>query len=443
MSDTQFTKHTCPALGEVYYEATHESGLRVLVCPKDLSAYYATVGVRYGSMDLPDVSGKSRQTYPMGVAHFLEHKLFEKADGGDADADFAAIGAEVNAYTSYDRTAYLFSCTDRFDETLAHLLRMVSDLTVTDMSVARERDIIAEEIRMNADSPWERCYAEMLRALYKTHRVREEICGSETSIGRITPAVLRRIFDAFYTPANMVLAVSGRVTPEEVMAVVDAHLPATPSPQPPALRPFTEPSRVMRERVAVEMQTAKPLFCIGIKDGTVPDDAWELLRRDLLMTVLCEMLFSRSGDFYSDLFESGLVSPGMSYGSSVGRGFGFYALSGEADHPDAVMAAFRAYIDRLHKEGLCEAEFERSRRILYADYVTGFDSTEDIATSLCNYGLEGVELFDFLPIVESMTYAEVCALFADTFREGQYVLSVVEPLDEYQNEENKEEKEGM
>ena len=260
MSDTRFTKHTCSALGEVYYEATHKSGLRVLVCPKDWSAYYATVGVRYGSMDLPDVLGKSRQTYPMGVAHFLEHKLFEKADGGDADADFAAIGAEVNAYTSYDRTAYLFSCTERFGEALSHLLLMVSDLTVTDASVARERDIIAEEIRMNADSPWERCYAEMLRALYKNHRVREEICGSEASIGRITPAVLRRIFDAFYTPANMVLAVSGRVTPEEVMAVVDAHLPATPAPQPPALRPFAEPTAVMRERVAVEMQTAKPLF---------------------------------------------------------------------------------------------------------------------------------------------------------------------------------------
>ena len=149
MSDTRFTTHTCPALGEVYYEATHPSGLRVLVCPKDLSAYYATVGVRYGSMDLPAGQGIGKQSYPMGVAHFLEHKLFEKADGGDADTDFASIGAEVNAFTSYDRTAYLFSCTDRFDEALAHLLRMVSDLTVTDASVARERDIIAEEIRMS------------------------------------------------------------------------------------------------------------------------------------------------------------------------------------------------------------------------------------------------------------------------------------------------------
>ena len=442
MSDTRFTIHTCPALGEVYYEATHPSGLRVLVCPKDLSAYYATVGVRYGSMDLPAGQGIGRQSYPMGVAHFLEHKLFEKADGGDADADFAAIGAEVNAFTSYDRTAYLFSCTDRFDEALAHLLRMVSDLTVTDVSVARERDIIAEEIRMNADSPWERCYAEMLRALYHSHRVREEICGSEASIGRMTPAVLRRIFDAFYTPANMVLAVSGRVTPEDVMAVVDAHLPVTPSPVPPPLRPFAEPSAVKRERTVVGMQTAKPLFCIGIKDGAVPSDAREILRRDLLMTVLCEMLFSRSGDFYSELFESGLVSPGMSYGSSVGRGFGFYALSGEADDPDAVMGAFCAYIDRLHVEGLSEEEFERSRRILYADFVTGFDSTEDIASSLCNYALEGMELFDFLPIVEDMTFAEVCALFADTFREGQYVLSVVEPPDEDQNEELTKNKEG-
>ena len=438
MSDTRFTVHTCPALGETYYEATHASGLRVLVCPKELSAYYATVGVLYGSMDLPVGQGESKQSYPMGVAHFLEHKLFEKADGGDADADFAAIGAEVNAFTSYDRTAYLFSCTDRFDEALANLLSMVSELSVTEESVARERDIIAEEIRMNADSPWERCYAEMLRALYHSHRVREEICGSEASIGRITPAVLRRVYDAFYTPANMVLAVSGRVTPEAVMAAVDVHMSAAPMTQPPALHAFAEPSTVKSGRVSVDMQTAKPLFCIGIKDGAVPDGAREILHHDLLMTVLCEMLFSRSGDFYSELFESGLVSPGMSYGSSIGRGFGFYALSGEADDPDAVMAAFRSYIERLHAEGLSEEEFERSRRILYADFVTGFDSTEDIASALCNYALEGMELFDFLPIVEDMTFSEVCALFADTFREGQYVLSVVEPLSENQNEEIKE-----
>ena len=178
------------------------------------------------------------------------------------------------------------------------------------------------------------------------------------------------------------------------------------------------------------MDTAKPLFSIGVKIDGVPADDPSLLRLDRLAAILAEMLFSRSGDFYSDLFESGLVSPGMSYGSSVGRGFGVYALSGEAEDTDAVMTAFRAYIDRQHTEGLCEAEFERSRRILYADYVTGFDSTEDIASSLCNYALEGVELFDFLPIVEDITFAEVCALFADTFREGQYVLSVVEPQDE-------------
>jgi predicted Zn-dependent peptidase len=369
--------------------------------------------------------------------------MFENEDGVDTFSRFAKYGASANAYTSATMTAYLFSCTNHLTENLEILLDYVSKPYFTPENVEKERGIIAQEIRMYEDQPWERAYSNMLSALFHSHPIRRRICGSVASIGKITPALLRRAYDAYYRLSNMALIVCGDVTEEEILSTVSEVLGECGEGAPaPKREKIYETGGAYRTRVTAKMQVAKPLFCIGIKDGAVPNDARELLRRDLLMTVLCEMLFSRSGDFYSDLFESGLVSPGMSYGSSVGRGFGFYALSGEADDPDAVMAAFRAYIDRLHKEGLCEAEFERSRRILYADYVTGFDSTEDIATSLCNYALEGVELFDFLPIVEGMTYAEVCALFEDTFREGQYVLSVVEPLGEYPNEENKEEKEG-
>lgn len=429
--DTRWQAHHCPALGECYYETRLPCGLTVAVSPKELSTYYATVGVRYGSMDMPAEVGR----FPLGVAHFLEHKLFEKPDGGDADEDFAALGAEVNAYTSYDRTAYLFSCTDRFPEALEALLTMVGSLSVTPSSVSKERDIIAEEIRMNADSPWEVCYTRMLRALYRPaarggHRVREEICGSESSIRQITPALLRRTFGQFYTPENMVLAVSGRVDPDEVLAIAERVMGqgTTPAQPPPPLRVFRETEGVWRPYTEVRMQTAKPLFCIGVKDPAVPADAAALLRRDLSMTVLSEMLFSRSGDFYSDLFESGTVSPGMSYGSSVGREFGFYALSGECDDPRAVYAAFRGYVERLRREGLSPAEFHRARRILYADFVTGFDSTEDVATSLCNYALDGLCLYDFLRVAEDMTFDEVSDLFLSTFREGQYSLSAVLPL---------------
>lgn len=428
---TEFLRRDCRHIEEHYYEARHSSGLTVLVSPKPFSTYHASIGVRYGSMDHL-MGGR----FPMGLAHFLEHKMFER-EGGSFDDDFAAIGAEVNAYTSYDRTAYLFSCTERFSEALSLLLTLVSELSLTRASVARERSIIAEEIRMNADDPWETCYANMLRALYRRHPVREEICGTEASIRRITPRTLRVAYDTYYHPANMVLAVSGPTTPDEVMAVVDRVLPerVTPLSVPPFA--FREPGGAANPRVDVAMSASKPLFCIGIKIPDPPTGAAALLRCDLGMTVLAEMLFSHAGEFYNRLFEDGTVSPGMSYGSSVGAGYGYYALSGECDDPDAVFDAFAAYIDRLHREGLPCAEFDRARRILYADYVTGFDSTEDIAASLGGYALdslgktERVGLYDFLDVASAITFEEVTALFEDAFRPSQYTLSTVHPCTDH------------
>lgn len=426
----EFVRRYSEALGETYYETVHPSGLRITVCPKDLSTYYATVGVRYGSADMP-AEGRC----PLGVAHFLEHKLFEYPDGDTADRRFSLLGADSNAYTSYDRTVYLASCTQNFQDVLAELLHMTSSLSVTEESVARERSIIAEEIRMNADSPWERCYAEMLRALYHCHRVKEEICGSEASIEEITPELLEEYFNAYYTPENMVLAVSGRVTPEDVLAVVNMCMPTEPERRPiPVPVSFDEPREVAEGRIEIEMQVAKPLFCIGIKDPDVPTESHALLRHDLGMTVLCEMLFSRSGDFYSELFESGRITPGMSYGSSAGQGFGWYALTGEADDPDGIFESFCAYVDSLHRNGLSREDFEISRRILYADYVTGFDSTEEIAGTLCGYALDGLDPFEFLAVTQEMTFEDVEALFESSFRYEHFAMSVVVP-DAAQNQE--------
>ncbi len=425
--------HNCAALEESYTEVHHPSGLTVLVSEKPLSTYHAALGVRYGSAD------RLALGHPMGVAHFLEHKMFERA-GGSFDDDFAALGAEANAYTSYDRTVYMFSCTEHFGEALTLLLQMVSSLAVTRRSVARERDIIAEEIRMNADDPWERCYAEMLRGLYRAHPVREEICGSEASIARITPRVLEKAFEAFYRPDNMVLSVSGRTDMDAVLAAVDRVWP-TPRgvlpPRPPLLAiPLPrENGAAYRTRVSARMAAAKPLFCIGAKLPDVPNTPRGQLACDLGMTVLSEMLFSHSGDFYSELFESGRVSPGMAYGASLGEGYGYFALSGECDDPDAVMAAFLHYVADIRRTGLSLAEFERARRILYADYVTGFDATEDIASSMGGYALDSlhregsVGLYDFLAASSALTLADVTALFDAAFSEGQYTLSAVYPID--------------
>ena len=436
---TDWTTYASSRLEECYYEARHASGLRVLVSPKDFSAVYATVGIGYGSRDR--FAGGA---LPMGTAHFLEHKIFERPGSESWEDVFGALGAEVNAYTSDDCTAYMFSATEHIPEALCALISMVMEISVTPESVARERQIIAEEIRMNNDDPWEVCYANMLRGLYAPVKeggnpVREEICGTESTIRRITPATLREVHGRFYRPENMVLAVSGRITPEEVMAAVDEALGGIPTASVPLPPSHRDPAEAYKPSVTCRMETVnvKPLFSIGVKLPAVPTDPRELVRLERLMTVLSEMLFSRSGDFYSALFESGLVSPGMAYGSSLGRpaldgtaeGYGYFYLSGESDDPDGVFSAFRAYIASVLENSPDPGSFERARRTLYADFVYGFDSTEGIASSLMATALDGVPLFDLCGFDEGLTLADAGELLSAAFRDSQYTLSTVYPLE--------------
>lgn len=431
-----FQRSELPELGESYYEALHPSGLRILVCPKDMTTCFAALGVKYGSFDRDPGD-------PPGIAHFLEHKMFEAARGGDIETTFAALGAEVNAYTTYDKTVYLFSCTgepssDTFPRALRALLRMVRQLHITPASVRRERRIIREEIRMGADDPWEACTELLLRSLYRTHPIREDICGTERSIGRITERVLREAFRRHYDRGHMVLSVCGPITPEMVIETVDSCLTIGRSKTSAEVvasdrRIRREPSEVyqgsaIRDMRAGETQgSAKPVFAIGIKDTDIPTNPPGLLRRDISMNILAEMLFSCSEDLYNDLYERGLITPGVSYGSSVGRGFGYYDFTGESDDPEAVLGAFRTYVDKLTRQGLSHASFERSCRIQYADYVSNFDSTEGVGSLLLTYAMDGLSLRDRQAIAESISFEEIEALFHRTFRPGQYTLAVVYP----------------
>ena len=443
---TEWTRRTCDRLGESYLETRLPCGLRILVCPKDRCACHASLSVGYGSMDR-FARRDGEGVLPMGTAHFLEHKMFERDParfgGSDSyDDDFAALGAESNAYTAHDRTVYYVSCTDRFADTLQVLLSMVTELYVTPASVARERDIIAEEIRMNADDPWERCCGAARTALVGRHPFREEICGSEASIRRITPAVLEAAFAEFYRPDNMILTVCGRVSPEEVStvarSVMETGMRKTP-PRPPVASPRIKTSpAAFSQRAVTYRQVPKPLFCIGIKYPHPPVGSGVLWKRDLTMSVLCETLFSHSGDFYSSLFERGLVSPGMSYGFLVGDSallpprfsYGYFDLSGESDCPEQVFEEFRHYVEDVRRRGLSPADFERAKRILYADFVASFDTTEDIASELGSYALSGLCAYDFFDAVDGVTPEDAAALFDLAFRDSQYTLSVVLPAEE-------------
>ena len=423
-------EYTSALLREKYTYIKHASGLPIYVFPKQMSGTYALFATKYGSLDTTFAIGKGKPvTVPHGIAHFLEHKLFEAPDGSDAFARFSALGADSNAYTDYSKTAYLFACTENVEEALAELLTFVTQPHFTAESVARERGIIAEEIRDDEDSPWERAYLNLLTALYHKNPVRIGIGGTVKSIQKITPKLLYQCYDAFYRLDNMALVVCGNVTPEAVLAVADRVLPNTREEKEPVRRIYpTEPEAVNRARIEAKMQAAKPIFNIGIKDNVLPEAPEERLRRDLSITLLNEILFSQAGPFYAELFDAGLISPSFSFGYSSTERFAFTCISGDSQNPEAVYDYLIEYLEAVKKKGLSSEDFERCRRVMYSDEIRAYDSTDEIANRLLSFVFDGSELFDVPAVLQSITKEELEELLHTLYQPQYFAMSVVRPL---------------
>lgn len=422
-----FSKHESALLREAYWETTHASGLRVFVFPKKMTATYAVLATAYGSLDVTFRTADRPDflTVPDGVAHYLEHKLFDNPDGTDAFARFSALGADANAYTDYNKTAYLFSASEHVPEALEALLRFVSSPYFTAATVEKERGIIAEEIRMYRDNPSDRCLQNLLGGLYHVNPVRRNICGSERSIAKITPELLYECYNTFYQPSNMFLCVCGDVTPETVTEVVDRVLPAGKLAREIVRGKFEEPDGVVRAEIEEQMPVAKPLFDLGVKDTVIPKNAAERLRRDAAMTLLSEVLFSRSSPFFGRLFEEGLLTSSYSHGYSGTESFAFHSICGESDDPRAVRDRFLSYLDDVRRDGIPENDFLRARRSLVADQIRAYDSTEEICSNLLAFAQEGLDLFSYPALLSSVTKEDCLHLLDEVFRPERVCLSIV------------------
>jgi predicted Zn-dependent peptidase len=423
-------EYTSALLREEYTYVEHASGLPIYVFPKKMTNTYALFATKYGSMNTHFRVGEKRVAAPEGIAHFLEHKLFEAPDGTDTFTRFSALGADSNAYTDYDKTAYLFSCTEHVEEALAELLTFVTEPHFTAESVERERGIIGEEIHEDEDSPWERAYLNLVKALYHNNPVRNNVLGTVKTIAKITPELLYECYNAFYRLDNMALVVCGNVTPEQVLAVADRILPAVREEKETVTRLFpAEPKSVRRARVNARMQVAKPIFYIGIKDNGRFESPEEKLRHDLSVALLNEILFSQAGPFYSQLFEDGLVSPSFSFGYSCDNDqFAFTCLSGESKAPEAVYDALMDYLEGVKKNGLSDEDFERCRRVMYADEIRAYDSTDEIANRLLSFVFDGSQIFDVPTVLQTITKKELEELLHTLYTPTNFAMSVVRPL---------------
>lgn len=416
-------------LKEKYYYIQHSSGLDIYVFPKNLTTAYALFGTRYGSIDNRFATGDGGFIeVPDGIAHFLEHKMFENADGTDTFTRYAKTGASANAYTSRAMTAYLFSCTDNFADSLEILLDSVTSPYFTPVNVKKEQGIIGQEIGMYDDNPRNRLYYGLLGALYESHPVRIDICGTVFSISKITDEILYRCYNTFYNLSNMALSVCGKVTPEEVLAVADKVL----KPQAPVeiRRDYPEEKpEVFRRRAERRMQVAKPLFSIGIKDTDISPNPAERAKKGIIIRILDNMLFGKASPFYNELYEEGLITPSFGYFNDYSESYAFNMISGESKNPDEVYRRFVQYIDGLKQNGLDPAVFARCHRVELAEFIKLFDSTEEIANTLLSLTFAGVEIFEYAELIRSVTFDELTCVFDACFKPDYYAMSVVFPID--------------
>lgn len=416
-------------LNEQYVEAVHESGLKILLCPKpDFTGSYALFGTRYGSIDTKfRLKGEDRfVTIPEGTAHFLEHKLFESEEG-DAFDRFSKTGASANAYTSFDRTCYLFSCSDRFDENLDILLDFVRHPYFTEQTVQKEQGIIGQEIRMYEDDPGWCVMFNLLGALYRNHPVRIDIAGTAESIAQINADTLYRCYRTFYHPSNMFLCVCGPVDPDKILEKVDRLL-AGAQPKPIERGTHDEPRGIVTASVRREMAVAIPQFCFGYKEDCTAAPE-KTLRERVETDILLEMIAGRSGRLYNELLEQGLINDSFDASYFTGYGYAAELFEGESRDPERVADAIRGEISRMRSEGLDPAEFTRAKNSLYGRNVMMYNSVERVATALASAAMEGYTLFDIDGIYESVTVADLQKRLEEQMDPAYCALSVVCPAD--------------
>lgn len=414
------------SIGESYVKATLPNGLKIYILEKsEYNSVYAIFGTKYGSIDTQFEARGERVSVPEGIAHFLEHKLFESEDG-DAFTKYAKTGAYANAFTSFDRTCYLFSCSNKFEENLDILLSFVQSPYFTEATVEKEQGIIGQEIRMYDDSPSWRVMFNMLAAMYKNHPVRIDIAGTVESIAKIDADLLYKCYNTFYNPANMFICIAGNVDSDAVLKKIEGSIKTDEGIEIERINE-EEPEGVTTSYVEQKLEVAQPMFCLGFKESvTTPE---RTIKERVCTALLLAIIAGDSSPLYAELTRKGLINDEFSSEYFCGNGYASVIFDGESQNPSAVAKEIKNEIARIKDEGIDKKLFEAIRRGMYGEAIRRFNSVEAVAMQMVDCAVLGCELFDEIKYLKSVTADDVYKRLA-LLDEEKSVLSVILPRGE-------------
>ena len=419
-----------PRLGESIHKTVLSNGLTVEVVPRPgftkKLAYFVT---DFGSIHTKFELEGQEYTVPAGVAHFLEHKMFDMPDGRDVTAELASLGAGVNAFTSFDITAYYFAGTENFEQCLRILLEFVSTPHFTPESVEKEMGIIDQEIGMNLDSPDSRVFEDMTVNLYHSHPIRVPILGTSETIRQITPEILNTCHRAFYTPGNMMLCVVGDVDPHRVAEIAEEVLGTEQRPVGKKIQHWVEDMTVSKPESYRNMEVAMPTFQLGFK---CEDVGWgrDSVRKEIVGDLAAEALFGESSPLYLELYEDGLIDSSFGGGFETIDGMAMLLCSGDSDEPEAIREAILEEAERIAREGVDEEAFGRMKRSALGRRLRDLDSFSSTCFRLCAYHLSDFDYFRFPGVYRKIESREIQEFLGRVVRESRAALSVIEPAKE-------------
>lgn len=402
-------------LKETLYYEEMDNGLKVYLLPKEgFSKTYGLFSTRFGSIDTTFVplGEKNMVRVPDGIAHFLEHKMFEMQDG-DASDKFAALGASTNAFTSSSRTAYLFSTTSNENQCIQLLLDFVQDIYLTDQTVEKEKGIINQEIGMYDDDPDWRCYFGSIQNLYQNHPVKIDIAGTVETVASIDKETLEKCYHTFYHPSNMMLFVVGHIDPVQTMDIIRHNQSQKSFQKAPNIERdiVDEPYEVDKKEAVLEMDVVMPKLIVSLKINDILKNPQERLKRELSMNILLDLLFSKSSPLYEEWLNQGLINDSFSANFTQERNYSFLQIGGDTLQPKQLQEKIIELIDSIPQYKVSENDFKRIQKKNLGILIGVFNSPESIANMFSRYFFEGIMVFDLIDCLAELTREDIYQLY--------------------------------
>ncbi|MDR0978474.1 MAG: insulinase family protein [Lachnospiraceae bacterium] len=412
---------------EKLYIEKLKNGLTVMVLPKkDMQKKFVIWSTNYGSIDNKFIiPGEDQITeVPDGVAHFLEHKLFEQENGTNSLDTLTAIGVNANAYTTNDHTAYLFEGIENFYPALDALMDYVQHPYFTDENVEKEKGIIGQEIMMYDDYPEWVVYMNAVKAMYKVNPINIDITGTVETISKIDKNILYKCYNTFYNPSNMIMFICGEFEPEEIIKYVEEHLISDENIGEIKRIYENEPDEIVKPIIKAKMEVSMPMFIIGIKDK-IDFGNEDIVKKHMAIEILLNILLGKSSKLYKELYEQMLIKEEFGADYEFSKTYAHVVITGESDSPEEVLKRINEKIEELKKTGINEEEFISSRNMIYGTYVKEYNSISDISKMFISDYFRGINSFDYIENCFTITKEYVEQILKDVFDPNKTVLSIV------------------